>query len=435
MYCTKCGAEIKEEDGAYCPKCGQVVSFWASGATGIAEGDGLRNAPAAHAPNVGGMTPEEHSKKQATIVMGVIAILTFLVVAIWARCCVNDGFDIDFNMASELQSAQQLAARNAGRVGIFNGNAIGVYGGACDDGHLASFYDLSSNAQSRTSLNHLMAAAPFGVDMEKYFAAERKIMLFGKSEEIAKVSAFSGNELTSVLLDDSGCAYWCNARSQRNRSQADGDGWGSCIDIAAGNGYVLGLHADGTVVANGTNEQGQCDIDKWSDVKQLCSDGVTTYGLRSHDTVLITGENGSNGAADAVCRWKNIVQIAASSRYVVGVRSDGSVVACALSPDANWLNAGAWSRVVAVSVGDDHAIALRDDGSIIAAGSNSQGQCSLPEGVSNEGFVAMATGPANTILVKDQGDVIWMGAFRDDCVWSDGYRFYKPKFTNLGNAR
>ena len=150
---------------------------------------------------------------------------------------------------------------------------------------------------------------------------------------------------------------------------------------------------------------------------------------------MIAGKNESNGAAEPVRHWKNNVQIAASSNYVVGVRSDGTVVKCSLSSDVNWLNTGAWNRVVAVSVSDDHAIGLKDDGSIVTAGSNSRGQCSLPEGVSNEGFVAMAAGPANTILVNEQGDVIWMGAFRDDYVWSDGYRFYKPKFTNLGDAR
>lgn len=441
MYCKKCGAEIKEENGAFCPRCGQGALIGLEGAADIGESNEPKNLLGAAcgidfaSNNVAEVAFTEHTKKRDAIAIGAVAALVALVVAVLARCCMNDGFDIDFNVANELQSAQEMAARNFGRVAIFNGSVVGVNGGACDSGRLLSFYDLTSGVQNRASLNHLMGAAPFGVDTEKYFAAERKIAILGKSEEIAKVVAFSGNELTSALLDDSGCVYWCNAHSQRNRVRVSDEGWDSCVDIAAGNGYVLGIHADGTVVATGANEQGQCDVADWSDIKQLCSDGTTTYGLRSHGTVLVAGENESNGVAEPVHNWKNIVQISASSRYVVGVRSDGTVVECSLSSDANWLNTGAWNRVVAVSVSDDHVIGLKDDGSIVAAGNNSQGQCSLPEGVSNESFVAMATGPANTILVKEQGDVIWMGSFRDDYVWSDGYRFYKPKFTNIGDAR
>lgn len=441
MYCTKCGAEILEENGAFCSKCGQAASFEVAGMADLGERGGRKVASTAsdEAAFISVCATEvtlgERTKKRNSIAIGLIAAMIFFVVAVLVRCCMNDGFDIDFNVADELQPAQEMAARNSGRVAIFNGSVIGVSSGACDDGHLASFYDLSSGVQNKASLNYLVGAEALGVDKEKYHAAEKKLMLFGKTEGVAKVAAFSGNELTSVLLGDSGCAYWCNAYSQRNRVKVADEGWDSCIGIAAGNGYVLGLHADGTVVAIGANEQGQCDVGDWSDIKQLCSDGATTYGLRNHGTVLIAGENESNSAAEAVHHWKNIVQIAASSRYVVGVRSDGTVVKCSLSPDADWLNTGTWNRVVAVSVSDDHAIGLKDDGSIVTAGNNSQGQCSLPEGVSNEGFVAMATGPANTILVKEQGDVVWMGAFRDEYVWSDGYRFYKPKFTNLGDAR
>lgn len=442
MYCTKCGAEIKEEDGVFCSSCGQETLIGLDGVVGVIsldESNESRNALAVSrgvgftSSDVAGMVFKKNAKRQNAIVVSIIIVLAALAIAVLTRCCLNGGFDIDFNLANELTPAQELSARNAGRVGIFNGSAIGVQGR-----YLASFYDFDRSDLKKTSLLY-QADIKWRLRSSEEIQAEKKAEIqetYDKRIGIERVASFSGDAFTSVVLDCSGCVYWCNASSSpRVQAKLDGGGWDSCIDIAAGNGYALGLHADGTVVASGANEQGQCDVADWSDVKQLCSDGTTTYGLRNHGTVLIAGKNESNGAAEPVRHWKNIVQIAASSNYVVGVRSDETVVKCSLSSDVNWLNTGAWNRVVAVSVSDDHAIGLKDDGSIVTAGSNSRGQCSLPEGVSNEGFVAMAAGPANTILVNEQGDVIWMGAFRDDCVWSDGYRFYKPKFTNLGDAR
>lgn len=37
--------------------------------------------------------------------------------------------------------------------------------------------------------------------------------------------------------------------------------------ISAGNGHTIGLKADGTVVVTGWNDDGQCDVSGWTDIK------------------------------------------------------------------------------------------------------------------------------------------------------------------------
>jgi len=47
--------------------------------------------------------------------------------------------------------------------------------------------------------------------------------------------------------------------------------WNDIVGIAAGKNHVVGLKADGTVVAGGNDENGQCNVSDWRDIgKGLC---------------------------------------------------------------------------------------------------------------------------------------------------------------------
>ena len=39
------------------------------------------------------------------------------------------------------------------------------------------------------------------------------------------------------------------------------------VEIAAGSHHTVGLKSDGTVVAVGLNNYGQCDVTDWTDIK------------------------------------------------------------------------------------------------------------------------------------------------------------------------
>ena len=48
----------------------------------------------------------------------------------------------------------------------------------------------------------------------------------------------------------------------------------------------MGLRTDGTVIAVGWNDYGQCDVDNWTDIVQVAAGGVHTVGLKVHGTVV-----------------------------------------------------------------------------------------------------------------------------------------------------
>jgi len=59
--------------------------------------------------------------------------------------------------------------------------------------------------------------------------------------------------------------------------------------VAAGLIHTVGVKSDGTVVAVGNNEEGQCDVDGWTDITQVAAGEEHTVGVNSDGTVVAAG--------------------------------------------------------------------------------------------------------------------------------------------------
>jgi hypothetical protein len=76
--------------------------------------------------------------------------------------------------------------------------------------------------------------------------------------------------------------------------------------VAAGDGYIVGLKSDGTVVAVGWNNSGQCDVGGWTSITQVAAGCLHTVELRTDGTVVAAEAEGRGGIQRpwAVrCRW------------------------------------------------------------------------------------------------------------------------------------
>ena len=67
--------------------------------------------------------------------------------------------------------------------------------------------------------------------------------------------------------------------------------WADIVAVEAGEYYTLGLKRDGTVVATGDNDYGQCDVSSWSDIIDVSASICSTVGLKKNGTVVITKRN------------------------------------------------------------------------------------------------------------------------------------------------
>ncbi len=178
--------------------------------------------------------------------------------------------------------------------------------------------------------------------------------------------------------------------------------------VAGGWTHSVGLRSDGTVVATGNNEYGQCDVSDWTDIVSIVADSFHTVGLRSNGTVVAAGEHNAFGQYD-VGDWTDIVAIDAGSFHAVGLRSDGTVVTAG-GDYYGECNVDNWFDIVAIAVGTSHTVGLRSDGTVVAVGENSSGQCDVSNWTD---IIAIAASTYHTVGLRSDGTVVAVG--NNDC--------------------
>ena len=187
--------------------------------------------------------------------------------------------------------------------------------------------------------------------------------------------------------------------------------------VAAGMHHTVGLKSDGTVVAVGRNDAGQCEVGLWTDIVQIAAGVYHTVGLKSDGTVVTVGQN-DVGQCE-VGLWTDIVQIAAGWNNTVGLRSNGTVIAAGHN---FWgeCEVGLWADIVQVAAGFRLTAGLKTDGTIVVRGSNYKGECNVGDWT---GIVRIAAGHYWTVGLKSNGTVVAVGdggyGQRDVARWKD----------------
>lgn len=183
--------------------------------------------------------------------------------------------------------------------------------------------------------------------------------------------------------------------------------------IASGNGFVIGLKLNGTVVAVGKNDYGQCEVDKWRNIVAVSAGNMHSVGLRSNGTVVSVGKNIDEN--NAVGDWKDIVAISAGEECTLGLKSDGTVMAAGNIYNID--DVKAWKDIVAISVGNNHTVGLKSDGTVIAVGYNGDGECDVNGW---KDIVAISAGNNHTVGLKSDGTVVTTGEYCGDIsAWRD----------------
>ena len=149
--------------------------------------------------------------------------------------------------------------------------------------------------------------------------------------------------------------------------------------IAAGNYHSVYLYPNGTVFAVGSNRLSEYD---------------------NRETRLDVSE------------WTDIIAISASS-HTVGLKSDGTVVACGVNRYGQCDLPG-WTDIVAISAGDDHTVGLRRDGTVVAKGNNESGQCDVSHW---KNIIDVAACKDTTFGLRADGTIIAAGKKNYGYTW------------------
>ena len=193
------------------------------------------------------------------------------------------------------------------------------------------------------------------------------------------------------------------ATGLNDEGQCNVGNWNDIVAVAVKGNFTVGLRNDGTVVATGFNGSGQCAVDSWTGIVAVAAGVNHTVGLHSDGTVVATGSN-----ADGECEidgWTDIVAVASGWEHTVGLRSYGTVVVTGLNDDGQ-CNVNSWTDIVAVAAGYFHTVGLRSDGTVVATGDNYFGQCDVDSWTD---IVAVAAGHTHTIGLRSDGTVVAAG--------------------------
>ncbi|MBE6812716.1 MAG: hypothetical protein E7523_07520 [Ruminococcaceae bacterium] len=135
--------------------------------------------------------------------------------------------------------------------------------------------------------------------------------------------------------------------------------------IAAGEYHTSVLYEDGTVATvGGQNELLAFECAQWTDVKEIAAGADFTAVRLSNGFVQTTSSFEGNTTF-----WRNIVQISAGTKHLVGLCSDGTVVATGDDKNTAKYAVEEWTDIVAVAAGEKYTAGLKSDGTVVLAGS------------------------------------------------------------------
>lgn len=129
--------------------------------------------------------------------------------------------------------------------------------------------------------------------------------------------------------------------------------------------YCLAVYPDGSGEAVGC-EEWEDEVASWRDLKDLVEIGV---GLLEDGTVRSSrAMQVCNHGQDAVSSWSDIVSISASDVHTVGLKNDGTVVACGLN-QVGQCDVSSWKNIVAITTSRTCTVGIDLNGMIHVAGS------------------------------------------------------------------
>ena len=197
---------------------------------------------------------------------------------------------------------------------------------------------------------------------------------------------------------------------------------GQVIDV--GFYHTVGLRSDGTVLACGRNEEGQCAVDSWRDITAVAAGAYHTVGLRSDGTVVACGRNTENQCD--VGQWRDIVAVTASDWATFGLRRDGTVTVCGYNASVMYYMLPGWTGIERIAGGSHNVGAIRADGTALL---------SHVSGRSEEltGLVELAVNTAFAVGLRVDGSVVSPTVELPG--WGDMLRISASGSTILGMTR
>lgn len=195
----------------------------------------------------------------------------------------------------------------------------------------------------------------------------------------------------------------CIAVGKNDQGQCNVTDWINIKQIAYGDNHTVGLKKDGTCIAIGDNSSGQCDVTGWTDIIQVSCGNEFTVGLKKNGTCVAVGGNTYNQCD--ITGWTDIKQIACNEKNTIGLSRNNTVVAVGDNYFGQ-CNVQNWTDIIQVGCGLYHTVGLRKDGTVAFAGYKDYGMGYVTDW---KDIVQIACGYEYTVGIKKDGTCIGTG--------------------------
>jgi hypothetical protein len=182
------------------------------------------------------------------------------------------------------------------------------------------------------------------------------------------------------------------------------------VDVAAGKYHGLAIRSNGSLVAWGYNDYGQCNVPEGNDFIAIAGGSRHSLALRSNGLIVGFGDN-TLGQID-VPEGNDYVAIACGDYHNLAINKQGSVVGWGGYNDYGECDApqpDSGTTFVTISAGSYHSLGLQSDGTVRAWGSNTMGQTRIYSGAGNDHKAVAAGGNYSFLLLTDNSLVYWGG--------------------------
>jgi hypothetical protein len=181
--------------------------------------------------------------------------------------------------------------------------------------------------------------------------------------------------------------------------------------VSADFAHTVGLKSNGTVVATGLNDDNQCEVGSWTNVRQIDAGGLHTVGIGcGFGCFIIHLGSNSSGQADIINKYfpmLGALQVSGGGFHTVALHPDGGVVAAGdNSMGSGQCNVLFWGYITQVSAGWGHTVGLETDGTVVAVGLNDEHQCDVDSWTD---IIQVSAGGRHTVGLKADGTVVAVG--------------------------
>jgi alpha-tubulin suppressor-like RCC1 family protein len=188
---------------------------------------------------------------------------------------------------------------------------------------------------------------------------------------------------------------------------------GPCIDVSAGSKHALAVRGDGVVVAWGQGDFGRTTVPTTLGVCKQVSAG-------SNHSLALTVDGSARGWGDSAFGQLALVgsvpcsMIQAGHLWSVMLRPDGGVTGCGQYVSSGTTNRLAYSQpgdlpaLTKIATRHSHVVGLSTAGVVRAWGRNAEGQCTVPTTLGT--CVDVAAGRTFSLALRSSGSVVAWGA-------------------------